>query len=91
VTLVLLSNDPGTWGNRIWDWRNVARLASLGRGCFALRSSHGVEEPVPSAVEGTPGSESKAGRFRAALEASNTDPAMQRSLLAIGVLRLRGG
>src|SRR5580704_8271467 len=64
-----------------------ARLAPLGRGCVALRSIHGVEEPVPSAVQGTPGSEPKAGRFRAAPEASNKDPAMRRSLLAIGILR----
>jgi hypothetical protein len=85
VTLLLLSNDLGL-GESDLGLAEWARLASLGSGCFALRSIHGVEEPVPSAVQGTPGSESKAGRFRAALEASNKDPAMRRLSLAIGVL-----
>jgi hypothetical protein len=87
VTLVLMSTDPrlgdgfGTGGmGRVWHlWVGAASLCEAST---ELKS-------LSRAFEGTPMSGSDPRRFRAALETSNKDPAMRRSLLAIGVLRLR--
>jgi len=90
VTLVLLSNDPGAWGNRIWEWRKMAHVWPIfGQGDASLCEAS-TELKNLSRVQSRefPGSESKAGRFRRRFEASDEDPAMRRSLLAMrGSLR----
>jgi hypothetical protein len=81
VTLVLLSNDPGL-GKIGFGTGGWTRLATLGRGCFALRSIHRVEEPVPSAVAR---GESEARRFRASIEGSQQRSLDGKIIAAIGV------